>query len=914
MKAKRFRFSDIALGNLKRRKRQYILLTVGIVLAIFFVSSILLFGFGIYTSIDDSRIKRYGKQDIILFDCENAPVDELLSDGTFSSMGKIEILAQAIVSESEADSFCIAKIDEQAIELKQCRLRKGAFPEHAGEIALEQSALARLRTDADIGNTITLTLSIPDGESFLDQTLEKTYTLTGILYDQLVHWDFAFINPVYHDFPAGILSIEEQIEPGGRGVTNIYAALRVNNKAAEERVNSFCTINGLLDTYGHPNNIVTNRWFHQGASSDNNMMITGITVGIVGIMLVLACCMGIVNSFTSNLETRRKQIGLLRAVGATSRQIKRIFGRETLIIAVCAVPIGLGLAIFSISCVFSWMGEQFVIYFNPWVVIGVAVLSVACIMLASSIPLKRAANISPMQAIRDVDLMRRVKRTKFKSKKQFVVPRLIAQRNNTVYKTKRIGIAVMLALGVIIFTLTAMFAVPLRQNMMTSYRNMAEYELWDDPRYCEGIHYEFHDPGFTEGDKREIEALPLVQDVIGRKTLTIKFIPKEITPYATADGWCWRFSYLSPDVINPIYDQLMTNDDYERYQRVKTKYGYSDYLRVNAFALEEDIIKRLKPYVYEGSINIDKLRSGEEILIVAPEKYEYYFAADEDGRGGCEGFVKIGKPNEQLVSQNENDMFNVGDEICLSLLYSDAQQQNALPDDAVRIDRTVKIGALLLYSDREDYHSAVDTNLDFLDVITTIPGLSALEFDVPYSTFDVKLSETPDSQTEAYLDEALEHIALRVPDATMHSRIASARENRRTAYQVIVFCSSLVILMLIMTASMINNAISAHIRAGKRSIGTLRAVGASDRDVFKSYLYQVLSLFKWGGSIGYILSMAAVFYLLSTDTSSNQFNGMIPFWQPFVFLAVLFGICIWNIRVRLRAVLKKSITDNIREL
>lgn len=352
MKAKHFRFSDIALGNLKRRKHQYILLTVGIVLAFFFVSSILLFGFGIYTSIDDSRMKRYGKQDIMLFDCENAPVEELLEDGTFSSMGKIEILAKAMVSESEADSFCIAKLDEQAIDLKQCRLKKGAFPEHAGEIALEQSALARMRTDADIGDTITLTLRIPDGEEFLDQTIEKTYTLTGILSDQLIYWNnYHFFYPVVQAYPAGILSSEEQIEPGGRGEINIYAAFGVNNKAAAERVDSFCVANGLLNTNGEPNNLVTNRWFYQGASSDHNMMITGITVGIVGIMLVLACCMGIINSFTSNLETRRKQIGLLRAVGATSRQIKRIFGRETLIIAVCAVPIGLGLAIFSISCV-----------------------------------------------------------------------------------------------------------------------------------------------------------------------------------------------------------------------------------------------------------------------------------------------------------------------------------------------------------------------------------------------------------------------------------------------------------------------------------------------------------------------------------------------------------------------------------
>ena len=36
----------------------------------------------------------------------------------------------------------------------------------------------------------------------------------------------------------------------------------------------------------------------------------------------------IVNAFNSNLKERKKQIGMLRAVGATKRQIISIFGRE----------------------------------------------------------------------------------------------------------------------------------------------------------------------------------------------------------------------------------------------------------------------------------------------------------------------------------------------------------------------------------------------------------------------------------------------------------------------------------------------------------------------------------------------------------------------------------------------------------
>ncbi len=44
-----------------------------------------------------------------------------------------------------------------------------------------------------------------------------------------------------------------------------------------------------------------------------------------------ASCLGIVNAFTANLEERKRQIGLLRAVGATRKQIRGTFGREALI-------------------------------------------------------------------------------------------------------------------------------------------------------------------------------------------------------------------------------------------------------------------------------------------------------------------------------------------------------------------------------------------------------------------------------------------------------------------------------------------------------------------------------------------------------------------------------------------------------
>ena len=55
-------------------------------------------------------------------------------------------------------------------------------------------------------------------------------------------------------------------------------------------------------------------------------------------VLALISCIGIINSFSSNLAERRKQIGMMRAVGATRRQIIRIYGREALVISLICAP------------------------------------------------------------------------------------------------------------------------------------------------------------------------------------------------------------------------------------------------------------------------------------------------------------------------------------------------------------------------------------------------------------------------------------------------------------------------------------------------------------------------------------------------------------------------------------------------
>lgn len=166
---------------------------------------------------------------------------------------------------------------------------------------------------------------------------------------------------------------------------------------------------------------------------------------------------------------------------------------------------------------------------------------------------------------------------------------------------------------------------------------------------------------------------------------------------------------------------------------------------------------------------------------------------------------------------------------------------------------------------------------------------------------------------EEYLEISLESIAARNTEVSVHSFVAAARESRKIAFGLLIAAGAILLLLFAVCASMINNALSARIRSGKREIGTLRAVGASEKVIARSYLWQLLSTFAWGSAAGYAGGVALCSYLLWKEFVQRDLFSL-QLWPPLLFVTLLFGICLLNINSKVDAVCKESITENIREL
>jgi putative ABC transport system permease protein len=108
---------------------------------------------------------------------------------------------------------------------------------------------------------------------------------------------------------------------------------------------------------------------------------------------------------------------MLRAVGATKRQIINIFGREAFIISAICTPISIAISYILVRILLTVVADEFVMSKSIWVIPLCAVFGIVVVMLSALIPLNSASKITPMQAIRNINQNRQMKLKHIKSQK-----------------------------------------------------------------------------------------------------------------------------------------------------------------------------------------------------------------------------------------------------------------------------------------------------------------------------------------------------------------------------------------------------------------------------------------------------------------------------------------------------------------
>ena len=132
-------------------------------------------------------------------------------------------------------------------------------------------------------------------------------------------------------------------------------------------------------------------------------IVSYVLIAFVGISLVVSSIMiGVITLIS--VQERTKEIGILRSIGASKRDVSRVFNAETLIIGLGAGVIGIGLTLLlniPINLIINHLaGIENVAKLPVAGGVTLVIISVVLTMIAGLIPAKTAAKKDPVEALR----------------------------------------------------------------------------------------------------------------------------------------------------------------------------------------------------------------------------------------------------------------------------------------------------------------------------------------------------------------------------------------------------------------------------------------------------------------------------------------------------------------------------------
>ena len=233
-------------------------------------------------------------------------------------------------------------------------------------------------SEVQLAATLDNYLENPDDEVLLE--IYNSYISTGTYDDNMEM--FGLIN---YDAPSAI---------------NIYT------DSFEDKDEISRCINDYNETVSEENQITYTDYVGLLMSSVTTIInvISYVLIAFVGVSLVVSSIMIGIITYISVLE-RTKEIGILRAIGASKRNISQVFNAETFIIGLCSGVLGILICLIVLvpanQIIHSLVGSTDVNAVLPLVsAVVLIVLSVLLTLLGGIIPSKKAAKKDPVTALR----------------------------------------------------------------------------------------------------------------------------------------------------------------------------------------------------------------------------------------------------------------------------------------------------------------------------------------------------------------------------------------------------------------------------------------------------------------------------------------------------------------------------------
>ena len=285
-----------------------------------------------------------------------------------------------------------------------CDPVEGSLPqEGTDQAATDTRVLELLGVEPEIGAKFTLTFDVDGHET------TQTFTLSGWWeYDEAVVANQVLIPESRVDAVLAECGVDPNDPADGMtGVWNLDVMLKSGARHIERDLNQILADHGYQSETAGDNYISTGvNWGYTGAqlSDDLDPMVV-IAIAAMLLLIIFTGYLIIYNVFQISVAGDIRFYGLLKTIGTTPRQLRRIIRLQALALSAAGIPIGL---------VLGWLiGGQLtpvivarldgivpMTSVSPWIFVIAAVFALFTVLLSCRRPGKMAAKVSPVEAVR----------------------------------------------------------------------------------------------------------------------------------------------------------------------------------------------------------------------------------------------------------------------------------------------------------------------------------------------------------------------------------------------------------------------------------------------------------------------------------------------------------------------------------
>ncbi len=392
-----FELIQFAFKNLKGRRFRSFLTILGIVIGIAAIVALISVGEGLNQSVSE-QFQALGTDTLFV----------LPGGGMMESMfAKLNDDDADTIEEVRGVDFAAAIYTSgQQIEFKGERYSVtiiGIEPEKIDKLAMIGMANVsegRKLTENDTSGIVIgskFSSRIMKNEIGLRQSIEiggKKFKVVGILDEATNNFARMFNTAVIMSSDELKKISETEVTPT-RIIVNILPSEEMEE--AKQRISDY-----LEDDHGKKDFQIMDLQQVSEIAGDVVGMISLVLVGIAAISLLVGG-IGIMNTMLMSVMERTKEIGVMKAIGATTPKIISIFVVEAGLIGLAGGIIGLILGIGTaglVSIAAEMAGLPLTTAVTPQLILGAIAFSMAVGMIAGVYPAMRAASVDPVEALR----------------------------------------------------------------------------------------------------------------------------------------------------------------------------------------------------------------------------------------------------------------------------------------------------------------------------------------------------------------------------------------------------------------------------------------------------------------------------------------------------------------------------------